>query len=210
MKPTEIPYKIVTPRLVIRCYTVEDTPLLQKSINESIDHLKPTMPWAWYEPESYNHKRERVKLFIERFDAGEDFTMGIFYPNEKEILGSTGFHHRIEGNACEIGYWINANHVRKGIANEATRALIKVGFEIKKMDRLEIRCDPDNFPSAHIAKKNGFTFRETLKANFKDYHNNYRDTMVWEMKEPAYRSTNIPQMQVEAYNKDGHLLPMAG
>ena len=44
-------YRIETDRLIIRCYNPEDADLLAKSIWESLEHLKPWMPWVHSEPE---------------------------------------------------------------------------------------------------------------------------------------------------------------
>jgi hypothetical protein len=43
-------YRILTPRLVIRCWNPVDAPLLKEAVDSSIDHLKPFMPWAHQEP----------------------------------------------------------------------------------------------------------------------------------------------------------------
>jgi RimJ/RimL family protein N-acetyltransferase len=198
-------YRIETPRLVIRCYNPDgnDVQLLQKSINESLDHLKPWMPWAWYEPETVEAKTERVKKFRDNFDKGEDYTLGVFDLAETELIGSCGLHTRIGGNAREIGYWINVNHINKGFATEIVEALIRTGFEVEKLGRIEIRCDPKNIASARIPQKLGFIFKETLIANVKDAHGNDRDTMVWGMNAETYRLNPLASFAVKAFDKNG-------
>lgn len=37
-------YRIVTPRLVIRCWNPPDAPLLKAAIDASLDHLRAWMP----------------------------------------------------------------------------------------------------------------------------------------------------------------------
>ncbi|TLN26019.1 N-acetyltransferase, partial [bacterium] len=49
MSPTSIPgpaYRVVSDRLVIRCWNPEDAPLLKEALADSVEHLKPFMPWA--------------------------------------------------------------------------------------------------------------------------------------------------------------------
>ena len=48
MKPP--PYRIETDRLVIRCYDPKDAFLVKESVDESIEHLRPWLPWAQHEP----------------------------------------------------------------------------------------------------------------------------------------------------------------
>jgi len=37
-------YRIESERLVIRCYNPKDALLLQKSVQESVEHLRPWLP----------------------------------------------------------------------------------------------------------------------------------------------------------------------
>ncbi len=54
-------YRIETERLVVRCYKPSDAQLLANSVTESLDHLKPWMPWAHDEPEPIEEKATRLK-----------------------------------------------------------------------------------------------------------------------------------------------------
>ncbi len=46
MIQNQIPYKIVSERLIIRCYEPGDAILMNERINRSREHLLPYMPWA--------------------------------------------------------------------------------------------------------------------------------------------------------------------
>ena len=79
--PTSIPgpaYRIVTPRLVIRCWNPPDAPLLKKAIQTNVDHLLPWLPFARNEPEELQVKIERMRHWRSRFDSDGDYTYGIF------------------------------------------------------------------------------------------------------------------------------------
>ncbi|MBY8988448.1 MAG: N-acetyltransferase, partial [Candidatus Lokiarchaeota archaeon] len=56
-------YRIESERLVIRCYNPNDALLLQKSIQESVEHLRPWLPWVKDEPEELKAKIERLRMF---------------------------------------------------------------------------------------------------------------------------------------------------
>ena len=84
-------YKIETERLIIRCYEPKDAKLLKQSIDESLEHLIPWMPWAKNEPESLANKMGRLRKCRGQFDLGLDYTFGIFSKDEKKLIGSTGF-----------------------------------------------------------------------------------------------------------------------
>jgi len=193
-------YKIETKRLIIRCYRTTDAVLLKKSIDESIDHLLPWLPWAKNEPETIQTKIERLRKYRGEFDLGIDFTFGIFLKDEKALIGSTGLHTRVGENAREIGYWIHANYTKKGYATETVKALTKVGFEIENLDRIETRCDPENVISQCIPQKLGYIYEGTLKNRAKDTDDKQRDVMIWSMFKEDYFKSDLPYFEINAFN----------
>jgi RimJ/RimL family protein N-acetyltransferase len=157
------PYRIETERLVIRCYEPRDAPLLKEAIDSSLEHLRPWMPWAESEPQSLAEKTELLRRFRSTFDAGENFTYGIFSRDESEIVGGTGLHPRIDPGGLEIGYWVRASATRQGFITESTAALTRVGIEICAADRIEIRIEPRNEASIGVPRKLGFLEEATLR-----------------------------------------------
>lgn len=150
------PYRIETPRLVIRCWDPHDAPSSKEAIDSSLEHLRPWMPWADQNPETLNKKIDRLRGFRGRFDAGSDFTYGIFSSDDREVLGGTGLHTRVGEGAFEIGYWIRSSALGQGLATEASAALTRVAFQVAGADRVEIHIDPANRPSARVPAKLGF------------------------------------------------------
>ena len=193
-------YKIETTRLIIRCYKQTDAELLKISIDESMAHLLPWMPWAKNEPESVEKKVERLRKYRGQFDLGLDYTFGIFSKDEKKLIGSTGLHTRLSNNAREIGYWINAKYIKKGYATETVQALMKVGFEIEQLDRIEIRCAPNNIASQGVPKKLRFLHVGTLKNSTTDTEGELRDEMIWAMSKEEYLKKDFPKLNFKAYN----------
>lgn len=193
-------YKIETERLIIRCYHPKDAVLLKRSIDESIDHLLPWMPWARNEPESLENKIERLRKYRGQFDLGEDYVFGIFNKKEDKLIGSTGLHTRAGENAREIGYWINAHEIGKGYALEAASALTKVGFEIEGLDRIEIHCAPDNIRSQNIPRKLGFLQEAILRNRTVDSSGMKRDVMIWTLFREEYLERAAHFQSVRAFN----------
>src|SRR5262245_8467890 len=89
-------YRIETPRLVIRCWEPRDAPLLKAAIDASLEHLLPWMPWAKDEPQSVEAKMELLRQFRGRFDLGKDFVYALFDRQEREVVGGSGLHPRVE------------------------------------------------------------------------------------------------------------------
>jgi len=195
-------YRIETKRLVIRCYNPSDAPLLAESVTDSLEHLRPWMPWVYNEPEPIEEKIRRLKLFRGNFDLGQNFTYGIFNLEETKLMGGTGLHTRLGENELEIGYWIHKDHINQGLVTESTAALVKVAFEIIHVHRLEIHCDPENFASAAVPRKLGFTHEGTLRAKTR-FLDGWSDSMIWGLLETEYPDSPSSKADIKAFDANG-------
>jgi RimJ/RimL family protein N-acetyltransferase len=159
------PERIRTERLLLRCWRPDDAPLIQEAIAGSLEHLRPWLPWALAEPSPAAAMAERLELFAAWFQVGEDWHYGIFAPGEQRVIGGCGLHPRIGPLGIEIGYWIRADETRRGYATEAAEALTRAALALPGIERVEIRCDARNHPSAGIPRKLGYQLVETRPDN---------------------------------------------
>lgn len=166
--------KIITPKLVLRPYELEDAEQFKDAITETIDLLLPWMPWAKEEPQTLEQKRSRINDFNKNWDSESDFVFGIFNFNG-ELVGSTGLHLRVGPRALETGYWMRKKFQGKGYATEAAYAMTKTAFLFSDTDHMIIKCDPANKISAKIPVKLGYEFiGETYSNVHNAIHLNYR------------------------------------
>jgi len=187
--------RIVTARLVLRAWRAEDAPLLKEAIDASLEHLRPWMPWAHEEPSPLAAVAARVEKFATGFSTGREWLYGIFDPTGREVLGGAGLHPRVGPGALEIGYWLRAGATGRGYATEAAGALTRSGFEDHGVERMEIRCDPLNLPSAAVPRRLGYRHIATLERNALTPAGDPRDTMVWMMARPTWleRAGGMPR-----------------
>ena len=195
-------YKIVTDRLLIRCYVPGDAKKLQTAINGSLEHLRPWIPWAQDEPQEIDWMAKFIRKFRGQFDLGQDAVYGIFNKEETELIGGTGLHDRVGPDAREIGYWINVDHINKGYASEAVCALVKIGFEIEGLSSLEIHCAADNIRSNNIPRKLGFEHANSPKDQATDTvpQSGFRAMMIWTLSAAQYASSPIRDTKLKAYD----------
>lgn len=196
-------YRIQTERTVVRCWDPSDASLLKEAIDSSLEHLRPWMPWVADEPQDLSKKVELLRTFRGEFDLGRDFVYGIFDRDETVVLGGTGLHRRVGDGALEIGYWIRADRVGRGLATEVTAALTRVAFELHHVNRVEIRCDPVNHRSAAIPRKLGYTHEATLRQRIADANGKLRDAMVWTLLESEYPASPAAGCDIEAFDAMG-------
>jgi RimJ/RimL family protein N-acetyltransferase len=199
-------YRIKTDRLVVRCFSPADARKLKEAIDANLDHLRRWLPWANSEPETLDAKIERLRHLRAGFDLGNDFTYGIFSSDESALVGGIGSHLRVGPNAREIGYWLREDHTGHGLATEAVAALVRVGFEIDRLSRLEIHCDPENLRSAAIPRRLGFTLDATLRRRAFTHDGQERDQMIWSLFASDYTASAAARARVEAQDAAGRRL----
>ncbi|MBA3382592.1 MAG: GNAT family N-acetyltransferase [Actinobacteria bacterium] len=197
-------YRIVSERLVIRCWEPLDAPLLKEAIDSSLEHLQPWMPWARAEPQELSEKVDLLRRFRGQFDLGTDFVMGIFDIDERDVLGGTGLHKRRGADALEIGYWIRSSHVGRGLATESSAALTRVAFELCDVDRVEIRVDPANEASLTIPRKLGFVEEGILRRRLPpDEDGVPRDVIVFSLFRDGFAGSPSSSARVQAFDASG-------
>ena len=199
-------YRIVTERLVIRCWNPADAGVLKAAIDASLDHLRPWMPWAIHEPEPVSDKVARLRHFRSLFDTDEDYVYGIFDAAEREVVGGTGLHLRHGPAAREIGYWLRADLEGRGLMTETVAALTRVAFEVDRVRWVEIRCDPANVRSAAVPRRLGFVHEATLAQRVETGEGAPRDVMVFSMLEDALGRSPCAVAPIEAYDAVGERL----
>jgi RimJ/RimL family protein N-acetyltransferase len=151
-----LPARIETERLVLRTWTVADAEALAVAITESIEHLRPWMPWVALEPLAIEDRRKLIAEWDTKWQAGEDAVYGVF--RDGAVVGGTGLHRRIGPHGLEIGYWIHVDFTRRGFATELSGALTSAAFELASLDRVEIHHDKDNVASEGVPRALGYTF----------------------------------------------------
>ena len=138
----------------LRHWRVEDAGAQARAIGESLEHLRPWMPWIAGEPKGLE---ERVAMIRDweaerRARTGEFFAVWL----DGVLIGSCGLHRRIGPSGLEIGYWIHPAYLRRGLATEVARQLCERAFAEPEIDYVEIHHDRANVASGGVPRKLGF------------------------------------------------------
>ncbi|MDY0813609.1 GNAT family N-acetyltransferase [Kitasatospora purpeofusca] len=129
---------------------------LNAAVRADLDHLRPWLEWAAVAP-TPARTAELTEAGVAAWEAGTDFIYLVGLDAEPgRVIGSFGLHRRIGPGALEIGYWIATDHLGRGIATTAARALTEAAFALPGVHRVEIHCDPANTASAAVARRLGF------------------------------------------------------
>lgn len=174
----ELPMPILTPRLQIRPRQIGEGAVLAKAIAESLESLKPWMPFAQEAPTA-EKMEEHCRKSLADFIARTNFTLSIYDREGKVFVGSTGFHRpRWDVPAFEIGYWVHRDFEGQGMISEAANAVARYCFGHLRARRVEIRCDAENLRSLAVMKRLGFAQEALLRNEAVAMDGSLRDTII--------------------------------
>ncbi|HSD79279.1 MAG TPA: GNAT family N-acetyltransferase [Solirubrobacteraceae bacterium] len=139
--------------LVVRSWTEADAPALARAVDESLEHLRPWMPWA-QEPAGVDVRRAWIRDQLAAEAAGGDRAYGLFVGDL--VVGGCGLHARIGPGGLELGYWVHPAYTGRGLATRAGRFAVRQAFAQPGVDRVEIHHDVANAASGRVAAALGF------------------------------------------------------
>jgi len=141
----------------LRFLTVDDADAVAVAVGESLEHLRPWMPWADEQSADPEFQRERLRKLPAVRDRGEEWQYGLFARDEpSRLLGSFGLMTRRGPGTMEIGYWVRVTAIGRGLATSAAGALTDAALAEDGVRRVYICCDEANARSAAVPRKLGF------------------------------------------------------
>src|SRR4051794_31266529 len=153
---TRLPDHVETQRLVVRRWEPVDAPALGVAIAESVEHLRPWMPWAAGEPVLLADRMRWIEHGNRQWEAGGDVVLGILL-TDGTVIGGTGLHRRAGPDTLEIGYWLHVDHTGRGYVTEAAAALTDAAFDVPGIEHVEIHHDAANLASGRVPERLGYT-----------------------------------------------------
>jgi len=176
-----VPEQFESERLIIRAPRQNDGAAINAGVIESIDDLRPWMPWARESPsiaESETHARESSM----RYRTRDELQMLLFRKSDGEFIGSSGLHTIAwDVPRFEIGYWVRTSMSGHGYITEAVKAISAFAFSVLSAVRVEIRCDARNIRSAKVAQRAGYELEAKMRWQSRTPMGELRDTLVYVM-----------------------------
>lgn len=167
--------------MALRRWRSGDARLCLRLVTESIEHLRPWMPWA--KPNQTVEETERlVRRFRAQYLLAENFVVGIFTPDGGRLLGGTGFHLRegpLSSGCAEMGMFIRRSEAGQGLGTRVLVELVRWGFTEWPWVRLSWRCDQRNTPSTRVAEKAGLRLEGVLRGQQVPVGEGRRDTACY-------------------------------
>lgn len=155
---------IETERLILRRFDYDDNASMLKNwiSDEKIQSL--------YSEPVYSTKEEVKELlekYISSYEKEDYYRWAIIDKESKECIGQIAyFLVDSKNHFAEIEYCIGVKYQCRGYATEATKAIIKYGFESINLHKVQICTKTINQPSKRVIEKSGFVYEGTLRDYF--------------------------------------------
>jgi len=172
-----VPRFALSDHCYLRLFDDADAEELHRLINANRAQLTPWMPWAADQaPEA---TLRFIRLTRQQVADNDGFQMAIVC--DGRIVGVVGFHGvDWEHRSTSIGYWLDAEHQRRGIMTGAVRTLVDHAMREWELHRVEIRCAPDNRKSRALPERLGFR-QEGVLRQAERVGDRYLDSVVYAM-----------------------------
>jgi len=163
----EIPTRIETERLYLRCYEAGDGPWYYAMSQKNRSHL------TRYESDNVvmSIKSEQdaevmVRELAVEWRARNCFFMGTFDRETDEFVAQV-YVGPINWDVPEfgLGYFVDRDHEGRGFVTEAVKATLRFIFEHLNAYRVRIECDDTNERSCRVAERCGFVREGHLREN---------------------------------------------
>ena len=155
---------IETERLTLRRfeYSDDETMLKYWIADEKIQSLYSEPVYATKE-----EVKELLDKYITSYEKEDYYRWAIILKETGECIGQIAyFLVDSKNHFAEIEYCIGSAFQCRGFATEATKAVIRYGFEEMNLHKVQICTKTINVPSKRVIEKCGFTYEGTLRDYF--------------------------------------------
>lgn len=121
------------------------------------------------------------------------------------LFGENGTRPLSE-NEAELGYWIGKPHWGRGYIPEASRALIRHGFENLGIERFWCVCDDANAKSKRVMEKCGFAFDHRESGVPCELMGDVRDEYFTVLTKEQWQAQSSPTIEEIKPQSDSELL----
>jgi len=135
-------------RLVLRKITQKDV----FDVFEYASDPLVTKYLLWREHSEIDYTREYLNNLKRKYKRAEFYDWGIEYKGK--MIGTVGFTSLdVMNNVGEIGFVLSSKYWGQGIAPEAAREVLKFGFEVLRLNRIEAKRINENLSSKRVLEK---------------------------------------------------------
>lgn len=122
-----------------------------------------------------------------RFESGAGIRWGISLKDKKDIIGTAGFNNYQKNHKANLGYDLHIDYWNKGYITEALGEILKFGFIILEINRVEAEVMQGNIASEKVLHKLGFK-KEGILREWMYWNNNHYDMTMFSLLKKEHTS----------------------
>jgi ribosomal-protein-serine acetyltransferase len=158
------------------------TPLFNL-INENRNHLSKWFPWVQHANDT-SFTQRFITNTLDQYKNNLCIPLMVVFNGK--MVGRIGLYKiDYQNNVAEIGYWLHSELNNKGIMSACIKALLYWTYTTTDINRIELRCQPENESSIALALKNGFLFEGRLH-HIEFINNQYVDHYLYAISKSIY------------------------
>lgn len=181
----DFPDEFESERLIMRPPRPGDGAAMHAAVMESLDDLRPWMPWAQHPADAKGYEAICRRKYAE-WILREDLMLTLWRKRDGAYVGGSGLHRIDWSVPCvEIGYWLRTRMTGQGYMTEAVQAITGFAFAHLHAQRIEIHVDAKNTRSIAVAERAGYTLEARLRHQDRGVDGELRDTLVYVMFPPV-------------------------
>jgi ribosomal-protein-serine acetyltransferase len=165
--------------LYLKSLELDDAEHIFKAVDSQREYLGEWLPFVEF-TKSVKDSLDYVNSVVTMPEECREWQFAVFCGGC--FAGLAGFKGTDRLNRkSEIGYWLREEFQGRGIMTESVRALINFGFSEIGLNRIQIKCAPENLKSNRIPQRLGFTLEGIERDSEFVREGVFRDANVWSL-----------------------------
>ncbi len=182
-------------RVILRAPKTTDLAELRALLIRNADHLRPWSPSPppGTNPVGFAEMGRSIARHRRDWKAGMAYVFVTLLRVPREpIVWRVALTSVTRGpfQSAQVGYWIDAGHVGRGLMSEAVNLALRFAFERLRLHRLQAAVMPNNDASRHILSTRGFR-QEGYAERYLRIAGKWEDHVLYGLTLEDWRSASV-------------------
>ena len=149
-----------TERLILRKLTMKDA----EDVFEYASNPEVSKYVGWEYHKSIEDSKSFIRLMLKKYRKRKISAWCIVLKENDKLIGTCGFISYIRNHErAQIGFSLSWKYWNKGLMTEAIKEVIRFGFEVLMLNRIESICLLENSASERTMQKAGMEYEGILR-----------------------------------------------
>jgi RimJ/RimL family protein N-acetyltransferase len=173
-----------TDRLILRPFNLNDAARVRELAGErEVAAMTANIPHPYEE----GMAEEWISHHEHSLENGTGVTLAIVLQSEDSLIGAMGLVLDKTHHSAELGYWIGKPYWNQGYCTEAATEVLRYGFEILGLNRVQARHMTKNPASGRVMEKVGMSHEGVLRQSLNRF-GAFEDAAMFSILRDEYRA----------------------